>query len=67
MPGIIADLVEGGPRLEGAEKVAPVSSRKLTGWPPTIKSPEAPAGGDEDRSQSRKPWALSVLILGLGF
>lgn len=38
MPGIIADLVEGGPRLDRrAEKVAPVSSRKLTGWPPTIR------------------------------
>ena len=35
---IVADLVEGGPRLERrAEKVAPVSSRKLTGWPPTIR------------------------------
>ena len=35
---IVADLVEREPRLERmAEKVAPVSSRKLTGWPPTIR------------------------------
>ena len=32
MPGVIADLVEGGPGLERrAEKVVPVSSRKLRG------------------------------------
>ena len=32
MPSIVADLVEGGPGLERrAEKVAPVSSRKLRG------------------------------------
>ena len=38
MPSIVADLVEGGPGLERrAEKVAPVSSRKLRGWPPTIR------------------------------
>ena len=38
MPCIVADLVEGGPRLERrAEKVAPVPSMKITGWPPTVR------------------------------
>lgn len=38
MPRRVADLVEGGPALErGSEKVASVSSRKLTGWAPTVR------------------------------
>ena len=37
MPCIVADSV-GGPGLEKrAEKVAPVSSRKLIGWLPTVR------------------------------
>ena len=38
MSRIVADLVEGGPRLERrAEKVAAVPSMKITGWPPTVR------------------------------
>ena len=38
MPHRVADLVEGGPALERrSEKVASVSSRKLTGWAPTVR------------------------------
>ena len=38
MPPIAADLIEGRPRLKRrAEKVAPVLSRKLTGWPLTVR------------------------------
>ena len=38
MPRRVADLVEGGPAWErGSEKVASASSRKLTGWAPTVR------------------------------
>ena len=38
MPPLVADLVEGGPGLHRrVEKVAPVSSRNLTGWPLLVR------------------------------
>ena len=40
MPYLVADLVEGEPGLHRrVEKVAPVSSRNLTGWPPPVRVP----------------------------
>ena len=42
IPRIVVDLLEGGPGLERmAEKVAPISRRKLSEWPPP-ELPEAP-------------------------
>ena len=38
MPPLVADLVEGGPRLHRrVEKVAPVSGSTLTGWPLLVR------------------------------
>ena len=68
MSYLAADFVEGVPGLHRrVEKVAPVSSRNLTGWPPSVKSPLGLLCGAEDRGQNGKPWALSILILDLSF
>lgn len=64
---IVADLVEGGPRLERrAEIVAPVLEVKITGWPPTVLDYPRLLCGDEDEPK----WEASVpsvFILGSEF
>lgn len=64
MPGIVSDLVEGGPGLERrAEKVAPILSRKLRVWPPTIRVTRGSCGVMRTGAKVGRP----VLILGLSF